>query len=216
VARRSYGQACTLARTLDVVGERWTLLLVRELMLGPKRFTDLLAGVPGMGRNLLAERLRRLEAEGLVRRGQLPPPAASRVYELTGTGRALGPALAELGRWGAERLPPAPPTAYFRPAWAVFPLTYMADIEATSGVHETYEFRIEGERFHVRVDDGTIEPRAGGAPDPDLVITMSSDTLRELFLGDLGATEALTGGLVEVDGAPEALQNALAILASGG
>src|SRR5919198_3790044 len=176
-ARRSYGQYCTLARALDVAGERWTLLIVRELMLGPKRFTDLLEGLPGIGRNLLAERLRVLEAEGVLRRGELPPPAASRVYELTDAGRALGPAMAELGRWGIERLPPPPPEALFRPGWGVFPLSYMADTRAASGVRESYEFRIDDETFHIRVDDGAVQPRAGAPEKPDLVITMSTQTL---------------------------------------
>src|SRR5438874_2834358 len=100
---RSYGQYCSLAHALDVVGERWTLLVVRDLLLGPKRFTDLLAGLPGIGRNLLAARLRRLEDEGVVRRRTLPAPAGSRVYELTEDGVELGLALAPLARWGAQR-----------------------------------------------------------------------------------------------------------------
>src|ERR687888_24922 len=103
-ARRSYGQYCTLARALDVIGERWTLLVVRDLVLGPKRFTDLLEGLPGIGRNLLAARLRHLEAEGIVRRTTLPPPAASRVYELTEEGYDLMLATTPLAAWGARRL----------------------------------------------------------------------------------------------------------------
>ena len=133
MARRSYEQYCSLARTLDLVGERWTLLVVRELMLGPKRFADLLDGLPGIGRNLLTDRLRHMEAEHLVARRQLPAPAPARVYELTPDGRALGPALAALGRWGIERLDPPPATAVFRPGWAMFPLAYMADREAARG-----------------------------------------------------------------------------------
>jgi DNA-binding HxlR family transcriptional regulator len=213
VTRRSYGQACTLARALDVVGDRWTLPLVRELMLGPKRFTDLLDGLPGIGRNLLAERLRQLEAEGLLSRARLPPPAASRVYELTDTGRALGPAMAELGRWGVERLPPAPPEADFRPAWAVFPLSYMADTEAARGVHESYEFRIDDETFHIRVDDGVVQPRAGAPSMPDLVVQMSAETLRKLFFGGLAAADAVAQGRISIDGPQEAVAHAFAILA---
>ena len=211
--RRSYEQACSLARTLDIVGERWTLLVLRELMIGPKRFTDLLPGLPGIGKNLLAERLRHLEAHGLVRRRLLPPPAASRVYELTPDGRALGPALSALGRWGIERLAPAPDAALFRASWAMFPMSYMADAGAARGVRETYEFQIDDETFHLRVDDGSVEPRAGGAEDPDLTITMSNDTLRELFFGELEAPDALARGLVAFEGSEKALQNAVAILA---
>src|SRR5712691_3728539 len=98
--RRSYNQYCALARALDVVGERWTLLLVRELLLGPRRYKDLLDGLPGIGTNLLADRLKHLEDAGMIRRVVLPPPAGSAVYELTELGRRLEPAVFELGRWG--------------------------------------------------------------------------------------------------------------------
>lgn len=214
--RRSYGQACTLARTLDLVGERWTLLIVRELLMGPKRFSDLLPGLPGIGKNLLAARLRQLESEGLVARRELPPPAASRVYELTATGRALGPAMAALGRWGIEHLGPAPRGFVFRLGWAMFPLSYMADTAAARGLHETYEFRVGGESFHLVVDDGAVLPRSGPAAAPDLVIAMDQDTLTALFAGRLDALAALGDGRIAVDGPPEALEHAIAILVAGG
>jgi DNA-binding HxlR family transcriptional regulator len=210
VARRSYEQACTLARTLDVVGERWTLLIVRELMLGPKRFTEVLDGVPGIGKNLLTARLRHLEEEGLVSRRKR---GAAAVYELTEDGRALGPALAELGRWGVERLDQPPRRFLFRPGWAVFPLSYMANREAARGIREIYEFRIDDELFHLIVDDGTVEPRAGAADRPELIVTMDSQTLRELFLEDLSALDGLTSGRITIEGDPEVLQRAMAILA---
>jgi hypothetical protein len=181
-------------------------------MLGPKRFTDLLPALPGIGKNLLAARLRHLEEQGLLRRRALPPPAGSRVYELTDDGRALGPVLAELGRWGIERLGSPPSGVLFRPAWAMFPLSYMADTEATRGVNETYEFRVGDETFQLRVRDGAVQSRAGAAAEPDLVIEMSAETLRHLFAGDLDAVDALTQGRVKVDGPPEVLQRALAIL----
>ncbi len=201
-----------MARTLDVIGERWTLLILRELMLGPKRFTDLLPGLEGIGKNLLALRLKQLRAAGLVGRHELPPPAASRVYELTADGRALGPAMAELGRWGIERLDSPPPEFQFRPGWAMFPLAYMADAEAAQGLEETYEFRIAEEQFHLEVRDGTVEPHTGPANHPDLIVTMDPATLSELFFGDLGAPDALAEGRIGIEGAPEALQHALAIL----
>lgn len=215
MTRRSYEQACTLGLTLDVVGERWTLLLIRELMLGPKRFTDLLDGLPGIGRNLLAARLRHLETEGIVGKGRLPPPAASQVYELTEDGRALGPAMAALSRWGVEHLDRPPRRYVFRPAWGVFPLAYMADTEAARGVNETYEFRVDAETFNLRVADGTVEPRDGPAQQPDLVVTMDAQTLRELFFEGLSAVEGLTSGRIAVEGPPEVLGRAMAILAGG-
>jgi DNA-binding HxlR family transcriptional regulator len=210
--RRSYQQACTLARTLDVVGDRWTLLIVRELMMGPKRFTDLLPGLPGIGKNLLAARLRHLESEGVVARRELPPPAASRVYELTEDGRALGPALAALGRWGVERLGPAPSGYVFRLGWAMFPLSYMANADAARGLHETYEFRVGDEAFHLTVDDGAVIPRAGPAAEPDLTVTMDEETLLGLFAGGLDPAAALTAGRVQAEGPPEVLGHALAVL----
>ena len=213
MARRSYEQFCSLATALDVVGERWTLLIVRELLLGPRRFTDLLDGLPGMGRNLLSARLQHLEAEGLVRRDRLPPPAASSVYVLTEAGISLGPALAELGRWGVERLGERRPEQTFRPAWGMFPLSYMADREAARGVHETWEFRIDEATFTLRVADGRVIPIAGPAQDPDLVVRMDTDTLAALFSQSLSAMEALTSGRVTAEGSPEALQHAVAILA---
>ena len=202
-----------MARTLDVIGERWTLLIVRELMLGPKRFTDLLPGLPGIGKNLLTARLRHLEEAGIVARRDLPPPAASRVYELTEDGRALGPAMAELGRWGVERLGPAPPEYTFRLGWAMFPMSYMADVDATRGLHEVYEFRVDDEVFQLEVDDGAVLPHAGAPLEADLVITMDADTLSALFEGDLSPFDALTGGRVKAEGSPEVLQHSLAVLA---
>src|SRR5512132_494521 len=99
--KRTYGDRCGVARALDVVGERWALLVVRELMLGPKRFTDLRGGLPNLSSEVLAQRLRELEEAGVVRRTTLPPPNAARVYELTARGRELEPVLLALGRWGS-------------------------------------------------------------------------------------------------------------------
>src|SRR5205807_10513448 len=117
--RRSYGQYCSLARALDIVGERWTLLIVRDLQLAPKRFTDLLDGLPGIGRNLLTARLRYLEHEGLIRRRQPSSYPRSVIYELTDDGQELAFALAPLARWGARRLGARDPDELFRPAWTV-------------------------------------------------------------------------------------------------
>src|SRR5689334_24950673 len=105
---RTYNQYCGLAYALDIVGERWTLLIVRELVAGPRRFKDLLEGLPGVSTNLLAERLKGMEQQGLIRRRRLAPPAGSAVYELTAIGQALEPMLIELGRWGSQFVPPAP------------------------------------------------------------------------------------------------------------
>src|ERR671921_1724366 len=104
MSKRSYNQYCAVARALDIIGERWTLLIVRELLTGPKRFKDLLEGLPGIGTNLLATRLKDLEGNGILRRATLPPPAGSKVYELTGLGRELEQVVVALSQWGSKLL----------------------------------------------------------------------------------------------------------------
>src|SRR5919199_1777683 len=117
MGRRSYGQFCGIARALDLVGERWALLVVRELVLGPKRFSDLRAGLPGIGTNVLTTRLRELEAGGVIARRELPPPAGSTVYQLTEYGRELQPVLLALGRWGARSMGEREPGQALRSEW---------------------------------------------------------------------------------------------------
>lgn len=176
-------------------------------MLGPRRFGQLLDNLPGIGRNLLTARLRRLEAEGLARRRE-------GVYELTEEGHELGPAMAELSRWGVRRrLGPPRPGQAFRAAWGMFPLAYMANARAARGVHDVYEFRVGEETFHLRVDDGAIEPHAGAADHADLVVTMSPRTLQGLFAQQLDPVEAIGAGRIAVEGEPDVLGRALAILA---
>src|SRR3954447_22288039 len=126
--RRTYGQGCGTAFALDVIGDRWALLVVRELVLGPKRFTDLRDGLPGIGPNVLSQRLKELEEAGVIQRRQLPPPAASTVYDLTGWGRELEEIIIALGRWGA-RSPDMPEEAETQPEWLMLGLraTYDPD-----------------------------------------------------------------------------------------
>jgi DNA-binding HxlR family transcriptional regulator len=121
---RSYGQYCPVAKTLELVGERWTLLIVRELLVGPQRFTDLHTALGGIPRNLLADRLRDLEGNGLVARAELPPPAARSVYELTGAGRALLPVIGALAQWGLAHLPPPEPGETVSPALGILAERY--------------------------------------------------------------------------------------------
>jgi DNA-binding HxlR family transcriptional regulator len=213
VERRSYGQYCALARALDVVGERWTLLVVRDLIMGPKRFTDLLEGLPGIGRNLLVARLRHLEAVGLVRRAILAPPAASRVYELTDDGRSLAVALGPLTRWGARRLGERTERELFRPGWMAMAMTAGADLEATRGVHAIYQLEVDGEIWHLRVDDGIVEPRAAPADRPDLVIRMDTATLVDIVANATSPIQAAATGRLMIDGPPEAFTQCIAIFA---
>jgi DNA-binding HxlR family transcriptional regulator len=215
VAKRSYGEYCALARALDLVGERWTLLVVRELILGPKRFTDIVDALDGVGRNLLSDRLRLLEDEGVVRRRELPPPAASRVYELTEDAGDLLEAMGALTRWGARRLGARQPGEVFHPTWIGMAMTAGADREAARSVRETYQFDVDDEPFHVRVDDGEVVPRTGPADQPDVVVTMSSDTLAALVGNEVSPPEALAGGLITFDGPAEAFARCVTILGGG-
>jgi DNA-binding HxlR family transcriptional regulator len=203
MGRRSYDQYCTVARALDVVGERWTLLLVRELLTGPKRFKDLLGGLPGIGTNLLTGRLKALEEAGIVRRTTLPPPAGSKVYELTELGRSLEPVVVELSRWGSRLLGTPRGKDDLRPAWAAVALRSVFDAEAARGERETYEFRIDGEVFHVRVEKGGVEARQGPAADPDLVVAGATEAFIAVAAGRMRPEEAVKAGSIRVEGSRE-------------
>jgi DNA-binding HxlR family transcriptional regulator len=202
---RSYNQFCALARTLDVVGERWTLLIIRDLLLGPRRYKDLLEGLPGIGTNLLADRLHELERRGLVKRSVLPPPAGSTVYELTELGQGLSPAVFELGRWGAQFLGPPrdsehlPTSAFFVAMRVIF------KPENAAGLNETYELRVDGRVFEVRVNDCQLTTREGQPQAPVAAFTMDNRTLLALLKEGLSADEALATGRIMVEGDPQAL-----------
>jgi DNA-binding HxlR family transcriptional regulator len=200
VVARSYDQFCPLARSLDVIGERWTLLVIRELRLGPKRFTDLLNGLPGIGPTLLARRLKGMQAAGLVARTKLPPPAGVNVYELTEAGKELGPAMVELSRWGARYMGTPMPSDQFRLGWLLAAQQAMYDPEAIHGVRETYELRIADEVYSVRVDDGGLEIEQGPSSDPDLVVTTDYKTLFALGTGQLSPSEAVRLGRARMKG----------------
>jgi DNA-binding HxlR family transcriptional regulator len=173
---RTYGDACGVARALDVVGERWALLVVRELLLGPKRFTDLRVGLPHVSPDVLSQRLRELERAGVVRRDTLAPPAASRVYELTDRGRRLEPVVLELGRWGSQA--PFPPgEARLGADSAMIALKTMFDPGKARDLTVSYELRLGDQRFHARVAEGRFEVTGGGADEPDAVIATDPGTL---------------------------------------
>ena len=173
---RTYGDACGIARALDVVGDRWALLVVRDLLLGPKRFTDLRAGLPNVSPDVLSQRLRELEAGGLLARRRLPPPAAAQVYELTARGRALEPVLLELGRWGTS-VPFPDGEIAFGPDSAMLALKTVFDPTAATGAAESYEFRFGEQHFHARVSDGALAITRGPADDPDATIETDPPTL---------------------------------------
>jgi DNA-binding HxlR family transcriptional regulator len=203
--RKTHSQYCSVARALDVVGDRWTLLIVRELSLGPRRFTDLVDGVPGISRNLLAQRLRELEHDAVVERRALPPPAARQVYALTDDGRELAAAMLPLAAWGVRRLGKRRRGEAYRPHWAALAMAAFADRSATVGVRETYQFLVDDEAFHFRVDDGQLELHQGLAENAAATVRTDGATWADLASGALESSAALRGGQLEASGEPEAL-----------
>jgi DNA-binding HxlR family transcriptional regulator len=196
---RGYHQYCAVARALDVVGERWTLLIARELLLGPRRFTDLAEGVPGIGTSVLTSRLKELEQTGLVAKRTLPPPAASVVYELTDEGRELGPISASLARWGVSRLGRPRDDDQIASSWLVLGLAVTAEPDP-SIPDAIYELRIDDETFHIRTHNGRLQPAHGPAPTADATITMTTDTLAAIASGNLALRSRRADRLIAVDG----------------
>lgn len=199
-----YQQYCALARALDVVGDRWTLLIVRELVPGPRRFTDLLEGLPGVSRNLLTERLRGLERDGVVARKELPAPAARLVYELTADGRDLADAIVPLIGWGARLLGERTSDESFRPRWLAVAMAGLADREAAMGVRETYQYLVGESEFHFTVDDGVIEPHDGPAHEPAVLVTTDEETYADLASGKITASSAASTGALTFSGDAQA------------
>lgn len=191
---RSYGHYCPVARTLELVGERWTLLIVRELLLGPMRFTDLHGALEGIPRNLLAERLRDLEAHGVVARRMLPPPAARTVYELTDAGRGLMPVIGDLARWGLTHLAPPGPGESVSPAMAVLAgLAAHVRSDPPGSEEEAYRLEVDGRMLTLRLAGGRLSFEPTGA-EPHLAVTVSAAALLRLRLGAESVTDALAAG----------------------
>jgi DNA-binding HxlR family transcriptional regulator/putative sterol carrier protein len=212
MSKRSYNQYCGVARAMDILGERWTLLIVRELLPGPKRFKDLLEGLPGIGTNLLTARLKDLEGYGVVRRTTLPPPAASRVYELTELGRSLEPVVMGLARWGLEFLGASREEEDRQPAWAMVALRSVLKAEATAETRENYEFRVDDEVFHVRIEDGETEVRQGSAADPALVVRSDTQTLLAVAAKRAEPAEAVASGAIGMEGDRDARERCMKML----
>lgn len=198
---RSYDQHCGLAHALDLVGERWAPLVVRELILGPRRFTDLRAGLPGVATNVLAARLRELEAGGVVARRRLPPPAASTVYELTPYGRDLEPVLLALGRWGVRTLGPRRPGQSLRAGWIGVAMRAFARPERTRGLDESYELRVGDEVLHATARDGEFTVAHGPVEAPAVVVETDPEGLLGLLIGAVSPGDPA----VRVEGDPAAV-----------
>lgn len=186
---KRYKQYCPVAHALDLIGDRWALLVVRELMLGQRRYTDLAEALPGIGTNILAGRLRDLEAAGVVRRTKLPPPAAVSVYELTAEGRELDEVLRALAHWGARTLGAPQP----EDCWSMYAVHERFRPEAA--VDGVYEIRFEGgDALTLRVAAGALTTERDHAADPTLVVEVEPEALHGMIDGGLAVRAALAGG----------------------
>lgn len=195
--RRNYGQYCGLASALDVIGERWTLLIIRELLTGPCRYNELQANLPGIGTNLLADRLRFLVETGLIRQRLMSPESKIKMYELTEQGEGLREAVLSVARWGLGLLQAPAAEDVVRPRWAVLAVEAMVDLGAVVQ-DEQYEFRIDDEVFHIAIEGGRVAVRHGKPDfDPALLVTTDAVTFVEIGAGRLNPLEAtLTRRLV--------------------
>ncbi|WP_086852819.1 winged helix-turn-helix transcriptional regulator [Amycolatopsis kentuckyensis] len=205
---RTYGQFCGLARALEIVGERWSLLVVRDLMLGPKRFTDLQQTLPRIPVSILTSRLNELEESGVVRRRVLSQLDAGVVYELTEYGCELDHIVLDLALWGARSLTYPRPDEVFTLDTAIISLYTVFQEEAAAGVHVNYELHhLGGEMIvHAMVDDGSLKASSGALPAADLVIEPQGPALIDLLNGNLSAREALDSGKVRITGDPAHLE----------
>ena len=208
---KTYDHYCGVARALDVVGERWTLLVVRELYGGPKRYTDLQAGIPGIATDMLAARLKTLEEHELVARRVLPPPAASTVYELTELGRRLEPVLRELGNFGVELLGKRRGEA-FRIHWLELPVRTMFRPERAQGVTMVVQFESDGEAFHARIENGAMQIVTGAHDSPDVVFAGDVETLARASKDKSVAQEAVDKGKLKMRGSKKDIVRVLEML----
>ena len=204
-----------MARALDILGDRWTLLVIRELLLGPKRFKDLLAMLPAMGTNRLSERLATLVDNGVIRPTTLSASAAAPAYELTDSGEKLREPLIALGLWGLslpvdERIDPSSARAEL----IALCLTGLSDPMTSAGVHEVAEFQVGEETFHIRIDDGKVQARSGTPAEPaDLQAQCDMDTFMALALRQIAPSSALRKGKVRLSrGSPQAFNRLFRIL----
>jgi DNA-binding HxlR family transcriptional regulator len=197
---KTYAQYCPVAHALELVGERWSLLVVRELLNGPKRYTDLAAALPGIGTNILANSLRDLEQAGVIQQRRLPPPAAANVYELTPYGDELREPLYALARWGARSLGPPTPDDSLSPGWLVNAARATCTTVDERIADTVFELRAGDEVVNVRFDGGVPHVEPGPSEDSDVVIETDPSTLFCVAARDQSVKEAIGAGAVRVTG----------------
>jgi DNA-binding HxlR family transcriptional regulator len=211
---RTYNQYCGLAYALDIVGERWTLLIIRELIPGPRRFKDLVDGLPDISTNLLSDRLKNLEQQGLLRRHKLPPPAGSTVYELTALGQALEKTLLELGKWGSQFVPSsAEGASLLRLGSYALTLKTFFRPELAQGINETYELQVDHEVLQVQINEGKIDVQQGESRRADVIFQTDLTSYLGLLQRQLQPEEAIAAGLIRIEGDPAALSRFLNLCA---
>lgn len=198
-SRRRYDDACGTAHALDLVGERWALLVIRELMLGPKRFNDLRADLPGISANVLTQRLESLEATGIVVKRRLPPPASVQVYELTEWGYEAEPIFQTLGRWAA-RSPGHDPSLPLSAVSLMLSFRTMFDAARAKGLKARIAFRIGAETYVVRIGEGELHAARGEADDAELVFTGPSTVIAAAVYGGVPLRALEADGALSVEG----------------
>jgi DNA-binding HxlR family transcriptional regulator len=206
---RSYGQYCGIAKALDVIGDRWTILIIRELLIrGACRYTDLKNGLPGIATNLLSDRIRELEAAGLIRREDAPPPVAATVFQLTEAGEELYPVLDAIGRWGVRYMSEPAEGDEFRGHWFTFPVSYFLHDRDPGGPPVSIELRAASSPAVIEVSGGKARTRLGTASAPDLVLQGEPRLILALFSGALTPAQVADLGL-GISGDTSVLQRVL-------
>lgn len=204
--KRQYGQFCGLASALDIVGDRWTLLIIRELLISPARFSEIMENLPGIGPNLLSDRLRTLGQTGVIEHSPVPVDGRGKQYRLTQVGEQLRTPLLSLARWGMRFLDEPGGTETSRAAWGFLAVQAMIYDRRAPEVDESYEFVVDDEVFHIEVRDGHARAARGAVPDAALTITTSADTFIRIGAQLLTPFDALATGALRMEGDRAAVQ----------
>lgn len=210
--RRDYGQFCGLAAGLNIVGERWTLLIVRELLIAPMRFNNLLENLPGMGPNLLTDRLRMLTEHKVIEALPVEGDSRGKMYRLTEVGEVLRIPVLALANWGMQFLGESDAKKTVRDEWGFLALQSMINYDRIPNVDEVYEFRVGDHCFAIEVRDGSATFVSGSVPLPDLTITCAADTFVRIGARMLTPFDAIVTGDVKVDGDPEVIHRCTRML----